>query len=93
MVCLPGSVNAVELPCQGVVGEVLHLMGGGVIVVVTPLSMVTETVGRVLGHIHYILHVLTRGEGQTNLYNQYTTKAWYPRVSKSILHCLLITIF
>lgn len=44
MVCLPGSVNAVELPCQGVVGEVLHLMGGGVIVVVTPLSMVTETV-------------------------------------------------
>ena len=37
--------------------------------------------GRVLGRT---LQVLTRGEGQTNPYNQHTTKAWYPRVSKSI---------
>ena len=37
-------VNAVQPLCQSVVGEVLHLLGGGVVMVVSTLTVVTEAV-------------------------------------------------
>lgn len=39
------SVDPEQPLCKGIVGQVLHLSRGGVLVVVTPVTMVTEAVG------------------------------------------------
>lgn len=44
-VCLCGPVDAVHGLCRHQVPKILHLLGSGVVVVVSPVTMVTETVG------------------------------------------------
>lgn len=44
LVCDVWPVDSADSVCHGVVCEILHLLGGGVIMIVASLSVVTEAV-------------------------------------------------